>query len=916
MTKNQNTGAAGASLPTHVQREISAKMQQTSMLLQTGRLAQADYACQEVLKKNSAEPQAWYFRGVIAYKAKKYTEAVGFLQEALRLAPQNAQAWRALAGVHMALKTFDVAAVAYSKAIEINPADAGGHFNLGIALDSMEDYAASVQAYTRALQVQPDHWKAAFNRALANQKLHDHAAAEADLERVIRLNPGATEAHYSLGVSLHHMERYGEALEAYERVMEANPSHAAVYNASGFTLAAMGVHQAAVDSYDKALQFNPLMVEAYFNKGVALHQLAQYDEALDCYQKVLGFSADHADVYYLAANALNESRRHTQAIGFYDQAIALGKNTPELQLNKSIAYASAGDYRTAIELLDLALSMDPLYADAFNILSTTRRQMRQHEVAIESADRALQLRPGFASAWNNRGLAMQAMGSHVEALASFDAALQADEDFVDAQFNRAQVLTRLGQGADAAAAYVALLEKSPKYPYALGSLVHTELNQCIWDAYYVHSQHLRESVREGLAADAPFSFLSVGSSAEEQLACATQFTQDKFPPLSPLWTGALYAHSRIRVAYVSADFGEHPTSYLMAGLVEKHDRQRFEVFGIALKPVQDSATGRRVQAGFDHFLDVSQMDDAHVARLLRDSEIDIAVDLMGYTQNNRTGIFARRVAPVQVNYLGFPGTMGSTYMDYILADEVLIPEAERDFYAEKVVLLPGSFQVNDDRRVAAAHVPTRASCGLPDEGLVFCSFNGAHKLNPEFFAIWMRLLQQVPGSVLWLVAAGTQVEENLRRHAQRQGVDAARLVFAPKLPYAEHLARLSQADLFLDSLPFGAGATASDALFAGVPLLTCAGGAFAGRMAASLLNSLGLAEALVAADLAKYESIALQLAKQPEALRALRQQLAVARKTSSLFDTAAFCRYLEQAYETMQTRVNNGMAASGFKVER
>jgi predicted O-linked N-acetylglucosamine transferase (SPINDLY family) len=349
---------------------------------------------------------------------------------------------------------------------------------------------------------------------------------------------------------------------------------------------------------------------------------------------------------------------------------------------------------------------------------------------------------------------------------------------------------------------------------------------------------------------------------------------------------------------------------LLAGVFERHDRRRFETFAISLRPEEESALGQRVKGAFDRFIDVSGQSDGAVAELLHALEIDIAVDLTGFTDGLRPQIFSRRPAPIQVTYLGFPATTGAPYMDYILADAFVIPPAQAQHFSECVVYLPDCFQANDDQRVISARV-TRTDAGLPEGAFVFCCFNNSYKLNPAMFDIWMRLLDRVPGSVLWLVSAGAAVGGNLRREAMNRGVDPERLVFAPRQPYAEYLGRLQLADLFLDTLPFNAGTTASDALWAGLPVLTCAGEAFAARMAGSLLQAVGLPE-LITHSLADYEAKALELARQPELLRGLRQRLAANRRAAPVFDTDRCRRSLESAYIEMWQRHERGQGRQSF----
>ena len=395
----------------------------------------------------------------------------------------------------------------------------------------------------------------------------------------------------------------------------------------------------------------------------------------------------------------------------------------------------------------------------------------------------------------------------------------------------------------------------------------------------------------------PYAIVAIPSSPAEQLQCAGRYVQEQ-PAYPPLWQGEAYAHDRLRVAYLSADFNEHPTAYLTAGLFEQHDRSRFEITALSFGQNDNSPARRRLEAAFEHFIDVRDNSDQEIAALMRRSEIDIAVDLMGFTKDHRLGVLARRAAPVQVNYLGYPGTTGAPYMDYILADATVIPEDHDAFYAERVVRLPGTYQINDNRRAVGQRTPTRGECGLPQNAFVFCCFNNPQKIMPEIFDIWMRLLRATEGSVLWLFAGNAKAAANLRLEAAKRGVAPERLIFAPKASVADHLARHRLADLCLDTLPYNAHTTASDALWAGLPVLTCLGETFAGRVAASLLKAIGL-DALITHTLPEYEALALRLARDPVYLATLRDRLIRNRDGSFLFDTQSATRHIETAYQTM-----------------
>ena len=425
---------------------------------------------------------------------------------------------------------------------------------------------------------------------------------------------------------------------------------------------------------------------------------------------------------------------------------------------------------------------------------------------------------------------------------------------------------------------------------------------CDWSNFDAECDHLITSVRDGKSSAPPFTFLAIPSSPDDQLQCAKLWVAKKYPPSQKLIRqDKHYKHDRIRVAYVSADFREHPVSHLTAGMFECHDKSRFDVTAISLGLDDNSEMLQRLKASFERFIDAKTYSDDQIANLIISSEVDVLVDLMGFTSGSRTGIFARRVAPIQVNYLGYLGTMGAEYIDYVIADRVVIAETQSDFYAEKIVYLPNSFQPTDRQRRISDKRFTRAEVGLPQDGFVFCCFNTNYKITPDVYDIWMRILKQVHGSVLWLVAEGPTSERNLRSEAAARGVSGERLIFAQRMPLAEHQARLQLAGLFLDTLPYNAGATASDMLWSGLPVLTRIGDTFVGRMAASLLNAIHLPE-LIATTPETYEQMAIDLATHPEKLAAVRNKLAENRLTTPLFDTKLFTKHIEAAYSAMYER--------------
>lgn len=468
----------------------------------------------------------------------------------------------------------------------------------------------------------------------------------------------------------------------------------------------------------------------------------------------------------------------------------------------------------------------------------------------------------------------------------------------------------LKRPAEAVLDYNEVLRLNPGHPFALGLRLHAQMSMCDWDRIEARTADVLVKVARGEKVTPSWPLLAFSSTPGLQRRAAEIWTKEVANPETnrPDELGLVTPQPgrKIRVGYFSSDYREHPVAFLFAGVIEAHDRQTFEVIGFSYGRNTGDAMRKRLEKAFDKFIDVADKPDREICALARQHNLDIAVDLVGYTTQSRPGIFALRAAPVQVNFLGYPGTMGASFMDYIIADTTVIPASSREYYSEKVVHMPGSYQANDRARHVAEKVFTRAELGLPEKGFVFCCFNNNFKITPSVFNSWMRIMTTVPDSVLWLLADNADVSINLRKEAVAHGVAAERLVFAPRVGPAEHLARHRAADLFLDTLPYTAHTTASDALWAGVPIVTCTAESFAARVAASLLKAVGLPE-LVTSSPNDYEALAIALARDPSRLAALKQKLTENRMTAPLFDTVSYTRALEAAFRQMQDRQATGL---------
>jgi protein O-GlcNAc transferase len=642
----------------------------------------------------------------------------------------------------------------------------------------------------------------------------------------------------------------------------------------------LGDHDSAVATYQKALALDPQSALGHSNLSIVLRKQGQYDAALQHCDAALRIAPNYADAWSNRGNVFFALKRLDDALVDYDKAAALQPNHGIAHFNRGNALGELRRYDEALAPFRRAISINANHAEAWQCLGKMFFELGRHQDASEAYGRALALRPDLAAAWLGRGNILFDLRRPEEAFVAFDKALELD----------------------------------PELPYAEGHRLHAKLQTCDWTHLDREVSRLLARLRDGKPVSVAFPLLAIPSSPADQLQAARRYVSD-LPRFAPFSDGRVYAHDRIRVAYVSSDFRDHAVGYLTVGLFEHHDRSRFEVTAIGFGPDTDSDFRRRIKASFDRFVDISSWSDQAVADLIRQLEIDIAVDLNGFTRSGRLGVFTRRAAPIQVNYLGYAGTMGSEYYDYVLADQVVIPRANFEFYDEKVVWLPDAFLVTSGGQAVAERTPSRSELGLPDSGFVFCAFNQSHKIDTAIFDVWMRLLQAIDGSVLWLKPDNTTAEHNLRLEAGRRGVAPARLIFAPPVARIDdHLARQRQADLFLDTLYYNAHTTAVDALWVGLPVITCPGSTFASRVAASLLRAVGLPE-LVAESLADYESLAFKLALDPVLLGNVKAKLARNRLNFPLFDIVRFTRNIERAYTMMCDRSRREEPPQSFAVD-
>ena len=766
----------------------------------------------------------------------------------------------------------------------------------------------SIKMYETAVAIKPDYAEAHNNLGITFLQLNQLDSAIKSFNNAIAISPNFHGAHYNLGITYKKLGQLESAAQSYEKVILINPDYAQAHNNLGTVLNDLGQFDRAVKSYKHALEIKADYAEAYNNLGNAFKNAGQLDNALKNFKNAIINKQDFSEAYYNHGTTLIELGQMNLAVKSLQKALNINSNYAEAHNNLGVALKGLGQLDLAILSYEAAISIKSDYAEAFNNLGLTYMKLGQLNDAVKSYEKALTINPNYAYANNNFGSVLKQLGQFNSSILYYEKALTINPDFFEAHSNLGNALKYLKRHDDSLASYERAYDLNPDADYILGNLTHSKLHLCNWKELSIYLNKIVKKITNNEKVIVPFNLLALIDDPKLHKKNAELYIEDKYPQNNDLPAIRKYpAHKKIRVGYFSADFRVHPVANLTAELYEIHDRSNFEVYAFSFGPETNDEMNLRIKAGVDYFHDVRSMPHKEVAMLARSVELDIAIDLGGFTQDTRTGIFAMKAAPIQVNYLGYSSTMGAEYMNYIIADLTLIPKDNQQHYSEKIVYLPDSFMVNDTKNKKSAREFTREEVGLPSDGFVFCCFNHHYKITPLVFASWMRILTQVSGSVLWLSDGNETGISNLKKEAEKNGVDGNRLIFAPRLELREdHLSRIKLADLFLDTLPYNAHATTSDALQAGLPVLTCIGESFASRVAASLINSVDLPELIVTTQ-DEYELLAIELATEYKKLKIIKNKLNNNLSSSPLYNTPLYVKQIESAYLEMYERYQKGL---------
>lgn len=839
-----------------------------------GRIAAAVPLYQRILAAEPGNPDANYLLGIALCQAGQLARSVPYLAAAARSRPGAAQAHRDLGIVLLKLGEHAGAEASLRRALALDPRNPQLLVNHGIALKHLGQLEEAAERHRAAAGLAPDLAEAHHHLGGCLLALGRAEEALAQFRRAAALKQDPAEALQGAAQALIDLGQTGAAIDLLQAAVAERPQAAELQRALGVVLLRANRAEEARAALAAALAAGPASTAAFVAHGVACERLKRFGEAMESYQAALTLQPGEADALLGMAAVLRKTNRLDEAVAAYDRAIAAAPERGEAYHGAGLAFLARREFAAAVRSFDAAIARMPKVAALHCQRARALRELDLLTEALMAVDEALALEPGMIDGW----------------------------------LMRAQILSILDRPEDA----LEMLEKAraldPAGDSGLDLRLSEKMRVCRWSEHDADVARLAERIGTAGDSTSPFQTLAFFDDAALQRRCAEAHAAEiaaKALPRQPM--SVAMRDGRIAIGYVSGDFRDHASMYLMADLLSRHDRTRFRLVAFSLTTDETSSMRKQVMPLFDAFHDVGALTDRDIIALARREEIDIAADLMGYTRHSRPSLFAAGLAPVQVSYLGYPGTTGMPGMDYLIADPVVIPEGSRTHYSEKIAYLPDSYQPNDRNRRIAAQDVTREASGLPADAFVYCCFNNSFKITPVVFESWMRILRATPASVLWLFSYSPAVEMNLREKASSLGVDPARLIFATGLPLDLHLARHRAADLFLDTAPYNAHTTASDALWTGLPLLTLPGETFASRVAASLLTAAGLAE-LIASSREAYEDMAIALYRDRGALQRLKERLLANRLSCALFDSERYTLNLEALFAQMVVRRRQGLA--------
>ncbi|MFL2508091.1 MAG: tetratricopeptide repeat protein [Candidatus Pseudothioglobus sp.] len=840
--------------------------------------------------------------------------AVKSYKKAVLINPKYSKAHYNLGGAFHELGALDDSVKSYLKSLSIDPDYAEAHNNLGNVYRQKKLLDKAVNSYTSAININPDYLEAHYSIGLVFQDLGQTDLMISHIKKVITIKPDFAEAHNNLGIALKRNGKLDDAILSYKNAIAIQPNNIKAYNNLGNVFKEKGLIDQSIRSYKAALQINPNLMLLNINLGNAYKELGQLDDAISSYEKAISIDSNNSEAYNNLGIVLNKIGRTDNAITSYEKALEINPKYTDSYNNLGIVLKKIGRLDDAITSYQEAIKINPNNADTHNNLGIAFADIGRLEDAIESYEKALSINTEYAESYNNLGIVFLKLKKLDKALKYNQKALILKPKFAEGLAAQGRIYTEQKQLYMALASLEKVNVINSNLAYNLGAILNVKMNLCHWEDLPKLLVELNKKINDNKEVIVPFDLLGLVDDPRLQFKASEIYAREQFPKNFSLPSINAYKnHKKIRIGYFSADFKLHPVATLTAELYEIHDRKSFEIYAFSFGPNTNDEMNLRIKAGVDHFYDVREKSDKEVVLLARSLEIDIAIDLSGYTADSRTSIFAMSAAPIQASYIGVLSTMGAKYYDYLIAGKSMIPKENQKYFTEKIVYLP-SYQVNDSKEPLPELSYTRDDFHLPTNFFIFCCFNSAFKLNPSIFDSWARILKAVNKSVLFLAIDEEEIRLNLINEISQRGIDYKRLIFGDRIPRPEYLARYKVADLFLDTRPYNAGTTASDALRMGLPVLTLKGQSFNSREASSVLTSLNMQELITTSE-AEYESLAIELASNPTKLKFIKDRLMENLSSAPLYNTPLFTKNLETAYKKMFIRSQKGLQPDHIYVD-
>ena len=839
------------------------------------------------------------------YAQGQLQQALSSASKALLNFPNSVVLCNIAGACNAGLMQFDAAIDHYKQALNLKPDYDDAYNNMGLAQYAKGDLDASITSYQQAIKIKPDNAELHMNMGAALLGKGQMTAAITSYRQAINVKPNYAQAYSNIGNVLKDKGDLEAAIVNYKKALDIEPNYAEVYNSMGVALQSKGDLDGALDNYKKALSIKADYAEAHNHIGIALKDKGELTAAINHYKKAIKLKPSYSQAYNNMGITLMDKGDLAAAISSYKRAIKIKPNYAEAFSNMGNALKDEGNLDAAIKSYQQALDVNPSYTDAHNNMGTALKDKGNLDAAIGSYERVIKINPNSAEAYYNMGIALQAKDNLKVAQECYQQAIRIKPNYYQAYYNLGLIMELKGKLDLAIASYQQAITINPKYAKARAQKLHQQAHICDWGAIE-QDRPLIPELGVLTQAVSPFSLLCFEDTPKQhQMRSINYVTKTQHQQILPLGPCPSQKEKKLRIGYFSADFHTHATMLLMVKLFEHHNQKEFEIHAYSFGTNQQGELRQRLIKTVDKFHEVGHMNEREIALLAQGHKIDIALDLKGFTKDHRLGIFAYRAAPIQINYLGYPGTLGAKFIDYIVADEVVIPPPLENCYSERIIRLPHTYQPNDNSRIISDKIMTRMQMGLPEQGFVFCCFNNSYKISAVEFDIWMRILSKVTGSVLWLIGANKWAVNNLKQAAEKRGIASHRLIFANRVGQDIHLGRHRLADLFIDTFNVNAHTTASDALWAGLPLVTKVGQGFAARVAASLLTAVDLPELITQTE-DEYESLILQLANNPKLLKKIRKKLGKTRLSAPLFDTERYTTHLEDGYQQAYQRHADG----------